>query len=384
MSKKKPNIDILLTANKINRIEDGILITITPNNENDIRKLEDLKKHSGVSYEIHGLEQPELETECQFEFVPYYTQCYIDYKDVLLNTGLNSKKLEEDLKSCFFHQWNSRHQPEHIISNQNISVFFQLLQILIAQGYEHRKSVLFFYQHALELSLTVTDANADPLLEKIRDLSDLERTAILELDSDLSDDSSTHTNEKKRIFAAALCEVLSEGHNHKITILNILENIQKISKYFKGQFDLYLENFSYEKFVKKLEDSNEKFITRINDTVSKIINQILALPIATATLSILSKNEGIITSAAALSLLGYSIICFLALSIQSATLSSINSEIRSFEELEKIPNAMKNKWSYHSRNLQAIIRRQYILATIMVLILAGCFFYALRQLFNLY
>ena len=63
----------------------------------------------------------------------------------------------------------------------------------------------------------------------------------------MNDEStSSHIDEKKSILAFVLSDSLSQEAN----LLDVIQNIQHISKSVQAQYALYLENFSYEKFVK--------------------------------------------------------------------------------------------------------------------------------------
>ena len=92
---------------------------------------------------------------------------------------------------------------------------------------------------------------------------------------------------KKSILAFVLSDSLPSDAN----FLNVIQQISKISEAVQAQYALYLENFSYEKFVKKLEENTEKFVGKINDTISKVLPQFLGLPFLTAVPSVLKSGD---------------------------------------------------------------------------------------------
>ncbi|MGP4846754.1 hypothetical protein ACTXGQ_21765, partial [Marinobacter sp. 1Y8] len=94
------------------------------------------------------------------------------------------------------------------------------------------------------------------------------------------DDVNRHSNEKKSILASVLSDI--QTSSQPLEICTVIENTERLYAAAKGQFDNYLEDFKYEKFVQKLEENSEKFISRVNDSISKVLSQILALPIAAA------------------------------------------------------------------------------------------------------
>ena len=65
----------------------------------------------------------------------------------------------------------------------------------------------------------------------------------------MNDEStSSHIDEKKSILAFVLSDSLSQ--ERPLHLLDVIQNIQHISKSVQAQYASYLENFSYEKFVK--------------------------------------------------------------------------------------------------------------------------------------
>ena len=67
-----------------------------------------------------------------------------------------------------------------------------------------------------------------------------------------------------------------------VSYTHLLTDIVNISNQTHTQYDLYLEDFSYSKFVKKIEERASKFTVRINEALGKSSTQVLGLPIAAA------------------------------------------------------------------------------------------------------
>ena len=192
------------------------------------------------------------------------------------------------------------------------------------------------------------------------------------------DDVNRHSNEKKSILASVLSDI--QTGSQPLEICTVIENIERLYAAAQGQFDNYLEDFKYEKFVQKLEENSEKFISRVNDSISKVLSQILALPIAAAAPVILkgsSSNSQVIIYIA---LLVYAIICSFALSTQKAVLNNLISEVKGFETQGKLPKSLKDRWVIEKAKICDLIEKQTHLYWVMIAVVYIVIAYSLYNI----
>ena len=159
-----------------------------------------------------------------------------------------------------------------------------------------------------------------------------------------------------------------------------------MNKSIYSQYDLYLEDFKYEKFVKKLEENSEKFISRINDSMSKVLSQVLALPIAAAIPAILKSNQIEVDNGSqiiiALALIAYATICYFALTVQDEVLSNIKKQVGQFEEDGKIPSSLKEQWIKDKKQINSLIEKQKHLYYVMIAVVFLVIFYGSTKLIS--
>ena len=178
------------------------------------------------------------------------------------------------------------------------------------------------------------------------------------------DDINRHSNEKKSILASVLSDI--QTSSQPLEICALIENIERLYAAAKGQFDNYLEDFKYEKFVQKLEENSEKFISRVNDSISKVLSQILALPIAAAAPVILKGKSGSSEIVIYTALLVYAIICYFALSTQKAILNHLKDEMADFDTQGKLPESLRERWGKEKVKISLLIDKQTQLYWVMI------------------
>ncbi|HHV6903881.1 TPA: hypothetical protein ACUMXM_001827, partial [Haemophilus influenzae] len=230
------------------------------------------------------------------------------------------------------------------------------------------KKLIFFSKKTFELSIDVTNKLSE-FVQIIKNLDISKRKLITDFQEWMNDEStSSHIDEKKSILAFVLSDSLSQEAN----LLDVIQNIQHISESVQAQYALYLENFSYEKFVKKLEENTEKFVSKINDTISKILPQFLGLPFLTAVPSALKSADNWLIY---LALMLYCIICGYGLSNQKLVLDHIRQDVERFESKGKIPEQLKEQWREDKARINKLLRKQRHLYRLLFLSLSSCFSY---------
>lgn len=237
------------------------------------------------------------------------------------------------------------------------------------------KKLIFFSKKTFELSIDVT-AKLNEFIQLIRGLDNEQRKLVTDFQEWLNDEeTSSHIDEKKSILAFVLSDSLPSDANFS----DVIQQIAHISESVQAQYALYLENFSYEKFVKKLEENTEKFVTKINDTISKILPQFLGLPFLTAVPSALKSADNWLIY---LALMLYCIICGYGLSNQKLVLDHIRQNVERFEGKGKIPGKLKGQWEEDKVRINKLLRKQRHLYRVLFLSLTACFAYGfIRFLF---
>ncbi len=303
----------------------------------------------------------------------------LDNKRPDLNFGRLYKKFQDFIKGDF-HNSNSipyyieeidysstdSELPDVIISYNSIK---NLLGCLTSMAVYHDTSIkkaIFVGKSTFELSY---DISSDPAsFEKTIESFSKNLSKNLEVSKNFCgwldvNDVNKHSNERKAILASVLSDI--QTGSKQLEINDVVENVERIYTAAQGQFDNYLEDFKYEKFVQKLEENSEKFISRVNDSISKVLSQILALPIAAAAPVILKGSNSNSQVIIYIALLVYAIICSFALSTQKTVLDNLSSEVKSFETQGKLPQSLKDRWIDEKSKINELIEKQTHLYVIM-------------------
>lgn len=143
---------------------------------------------------------------------------------------------------------------------------------------------------------------------------------------------------------------------------------------------MYLENFSYSKFVKKLEENNEKFVTRINDTISKILPQLLGLPFLAAIITAFRAEDNLFVYSA---LFVYSLVSILALGYQKTILDDISDEINTYDKNGNVPEELKRRWIEYKFRFDKLVRKQKTLYYVLYISALICLLYSLYKGYNI-
>lgn len=265
-------------------------------------------------------------------------------------------------------------KPEMLLSYEIVKEF--ILQLISVDAYtdKTRKNLIFFSKKTLELSIDVRDKIID-FMDELKKINNQSLDGIRQFSQWLSNkETSSHYDEKKSILAFVLADTLPETPN----IIDVLRRIKKISEAVQAQYGLYLENFSYARFVKKLEENSENFVKRINDTISKILPQLLGLPFLAAIVTALNAGDNLLVYMA---LFTYSLISILALSYQNAVLNDIRDEIKNYVKNGNIPEALTPQWTGYRNKFYKLIKKQKSLYRVLLASAGFCLLYCLYKLF---
>lgn len=236
------------------------------------------------------------------------------------------------------------------------------------------KRLVFFSKRIFLLSIDVSnEQQITEFVQLLQNLNDEQHTKIDSFQKWFNDEeTSRHIDEKKSILAFVLSDIFS----HDAHFIDVIKQIAYIYESVQAQYALYLENFSYEKFVKKLEENTEKFVSKINDTINKVLPQFLGLPFLTAVPSMLKSGDNWLIYIA---LIVYCAMCYLALSYQKTVLNHIQEDVDSYEEKGKIPEKLKNQWNEDKRRIKKLLNKQNKLYKLLNSSLCLCLVYGVFQ-----
>lgn len=256
--------------------------------------------------------------------------------------------------------------PDTIKAYNSIQKLLSCLASMSAYLDSANRKIIFVGKQTFELHYDISNdlVAFEKILEGLSQNSGKKLQVIEEFCNWLDvSDVNRHSNERKSILASVLFDI--QAGSKPLGICEVIENVERLYTSAKGQFDNYLEDFKYEKFVQKLEENSEKFISRVNDSISKVLSQVLALPIAAAAPVILkgqgNSNEIVIY----LALLVYATICYFALSTQKAVLDHLDSEVKNFGKEGKLPKSLDEKWTIEKKKILLLIDKQTHLYWIM-------------------
>lgn len=348
----------------------------TPQDATDIERLEESLREAEGKAGLRFFCEPEIGKSVIFEFSPYRNILpFAGYEDFWGSYRLG-KTSADKLRESFFHQWAQAHQDARLIGDHAIDAVFAFLQALPEMGYRHGEALIFLGKNAIEVRCNFNEEDALAMTTLMRTISAEQAEKIRNFSLWFQEGEEGHQAEKRQIFSFTLGNLLHE-ENHW-NIIRLLENFTLLETEVRGQYSLYMENFRYEKFVKKLEESSEKFVTRIGDTLSKILSQVLALPIAATALNFFAKEK---TAIGYVALLFYCALCFMALFNQVQILQHLKAELEDYQSSGKIPKIFAEQWRKQEQKLQKLFRTQNCLAVLMEITIISCAGYALCSLY---
>lgn len=372
--------DFLKLAIKVEEVDDstlkGICIPKT------VTELECLRSSTSVKnkYDLKIEDSLNINSEVKFTFSPFKNFGHAGYKDFFLNESWWSEKYSGSKRiaaeSIAFHLWAEENKSQHLIEDVKLHLVCQLALRLSNVAHPNHSKIIFFGKKATEISLK--PSAIEVFLETVKNLDYLQLQSIKKLSKWLNDDNDRHLIEKKSILSTVISNKFPEVDGNIYSFHHVLIKISEIEKEISGQYELYLENFSYEKFVKKLEENTEKFTNRVNETLSKVFTQTLALPIAAASLQALRTDSAIVYIA----LIIACILCLAALLIQFNSLKNIEKEVEGFKAKGKIPLPLQETWCKDEEKIKESIGQQRNLGRLFVAAVFLCIFFSIYQITN--
>jgi hypothetical protein len=311
------------------------------------------------------------EGERHFTYSPSTTEGYASYDDFFTNSPWITA--EPRLDRILWHQWaKSQNDEINYIDENNILTTVHLALKLKDIFYSHQNIVVFFSKNSSELSLI--PHKIEDFIQLLRSFNQEQRDAIDELCHWFGNNTeSEHFHSKKSAFSTALTAFLIDKEGRvQHDICDLLADIVKIKVEAIAQHDLYLTDFSFGKFVKKIEENTSKFTARINDALGKSVTQVLGIPVATAVFN-LAKID--LHWGSAISLIVYTLLCALVLFTQQSNLLHIEKEFEVFEK-ELPPQLKNNVWKTNKETISSQFKNQKRLTIFLWLIILCAFWYA--------
>ena len=145
-------------------------------------------------------------------------------------------------------------------------------------NFNKNKELIFVNKSTVSIN-TNLDANKldDNLIKHLSSAAIEEAITSLELWVEREDD--VHLYQKKSIFASQIFEL--EGSSELGNdFLSVLIRFAKLVNNSLTSYQLYLEDFSFSLFEKKLEERSLEYYEKIAKSVLDVRNQVLGLPIA--------------------------------------------------------------------------------------------------------
>lgn len=270
----------------------------------------------------------------------------------------------------------------------SLKVIYNFIYCLKKHYYYQNNQIVIFAQTHCEIPIQIRATEkylqiaksyqeSEELFNTVKNLTDW-------LNADISDDNDevkksllVHETERNTIVAVELLEKLSNQEKDK-RIFFLLENVLSIYQSILSRYSLYLEDFKFSKFNDKISEHAEKFLEKTNDIIIGLQNQILAIPVAVALISI-TKADSSINGFLVASFMIYCSMVLYATSQQMYNLWHLRFQTKNFAINNEIPREIKDKWdkAITPVNNKIIFHAIYlfIVALLLILIIFNCFSY---------
>ncbi len=303
------------------------------------------------------------------EINPQVVVSYEQYYRDLLNNKITSDTpiLEELSEQKFGKQLNRRDNL------QKITDFIAVLKKSFYLNESYPDTVVIFSSKALEMS--IPDYNN--LILKESSIKAVDEFLEWFASNDLQELDKKKQEVAANILSKELCVPdIEERFNE------LLKQLPKLTEECKKTFDLYLDDFTYSKFSKKLEETALGFYEKLNGVLTNVRNQVLSLPLLLVLIrSKLVQTNNDINTVIAICFITYTSIILAFLIQQAFYLNSINEEFQRFYNKNKEVSALKEDISFMNNafNKQKCI--QWIIFSVLMLITIGILIYFLYQIF---
>ncbi|HAV44361.1 MAG TPA: hypothetical protein DCX44_03520 [Halomonas sp.] len=105
-----------------------------------------------------------------------------------------------------------------------------------------------------------------------------------------SDD--VHKSEREEVFRRALTILLEEPHNDCSDLLWVINNISRLHRKYKEQYEIYFHNFSVSKLLNEIDQKSLEFTSKLMEFISSSQNKALSIPGAIIAIAALVRLGG--------------------------------------------------------------------------------------------
>lgn len=148
---------------------------------------------------------------------------------------------------------------------------------------ENTKKIVIFGEKRIEFDTIYTSRELEidntKINDLIRDIEAPNETAV------------THKKEKSQILKKSIVEITKHINKDSEKFSHLLNHIDELRRDYNNGLDLYLNEFSFSKFISDLSEKKIAFIEKINKIVSDIGLKLLFLPLIGAATRITTGAE---------------------------------------------------------------------------------------------
>ena len=305
---------------------------------------------------------------------------YASYQSYIEHT-LNSNDIERDSVV-----YEDKVEAESLINS--LEVIHNFIYCLKKHYYYQNNQIVIFAQTHCEIPIQIRATEkylqiaksyqqSEDLLNTVKKLTDWLNADISDNNDEVKKSLLVHETERNTIVSVELLEKLSNQDANK-RIFFLLENILSIYQSILSRYSLYLDDFKFSKFNDKIAEHVENFLEKVNDIITGLQNQILAIPVAVALISITKTNssiDGFLVGS-------FMIYCFMVLYAtlqQVYNLWHLRCQTKNFVIDNDIPKELKDKWDREIApvKIKIIFHAIYlfIVALLLTLVITNCFSY---------
>lgn len=296
--------------------------------------------------------------------------------DNLLRYILREKKLI-DWSSKIILPFDEDLHPDAYKYKKHLIALNRLLGLYQRHAYWDSKRIVLF-THKPVLIPTMADNAVFAKFKQSFDKINIDKfeSSIESIESQLDNEEiAEHRKEKKSIFVMESSKIIEKEDSPELRIYKLIERFTEIENSYQNSFNIYIENFSYQRLELELKKDLDYFVKSISDSIGALQSQALGLPIATALVQ-LSKSKTtqdatslnyIVLNGPYIALLIFSIFVLVNVYQQYIQVVYIKTSIKRFFNKEALISALKNDSSL--KEMQGLLnKRIYIINLYMVLI----------------
>lgn len=305
---------------------------------------------------------------------------YASYQSYIEHT-LNSNDIERDSVV-----YEDKVGAESLITS--LEVIHNFIYCLKKHYYYQNNQVVIFAQTHCEIPIQIRATEkylqiaksyqqSEELFNTVKKLTDWLNADISDNNDEVKKSLLVHETERNTIVAVELLDKLSNQDADK-RIFFLLENILSIYQSILSRYSLYLDDFKFSKFNDKIAEHVEKFLEKANDIITGLQNQILAIPVAVALISITKTNSSINGFLVSSFMIYCSMVLYATLQ-QVYNLWHLRCQTKNFVTENDIPKELKDKWDREIApvKIKIVFHAIYlfIVALLLILIILNCFSY---------